>query len=147
MQDDISRLRGDLQRRILLASPFLGWCHLFEFIVEISDRKAEPVSSKAIFADFRPEGDELFVEIDVVPFDDHQSRHGFAGDRLAFTIDPILDLRLGHLSRGVVLQRYRNDFAYRFRQVGFGHLTNFFGETFENIPVTLRLPTGRDCRL
>ncbi len=105
------------------------------------------MGGQALLAHYRTEGDEAVVEARVVAGDQRQSRHGLAGHGLALSLRPVADLALGHLRRGVVLERRRHDVAHRLRQVRQRELAHLGGDGLEDLPVAPRLPAGRHRRL
>ncbi len=147
MQDHVSRILGIIQRWIGFATPLFGRIGFDQFVVEVLDLPGQTVGTDTVVTGAGAEGDKALVEVDVVPFDHHQPGHGLAGDRFALTFTPVLDFRLCHLRRSIVGQGYRNDIANRFRQVGLRHLTDFFRQVLEDVPVALRLPAGRNSFL
>ena len=91
------------------------------------------------------EGDELVVEVHVVPLHDHQLGHGLAGDGLTLTLSPVLYGGLCQLVGGVVSQRCGDYVLDRFGQMGFGKLAYLPRQGLEDVPVGLSLP-GRGHR-
>ena len=143
VQNNVGCFDSGIQGRVFLIIPFNRRIGLFQFIVGFLNRPGEPVGADTIGTGAGSEGGKAIVEVDVVSLDNHQAGHGLAGNRLALAFAPVLDLGLSHFSRGIMHQRYGNDLTYRVGQMGFGQLTDFFGQRFKNIPVASRLPAGR----
>ena len=115
-------------------------------VIDILDGVLHPVGAEALLTDIGPKGDELIVDLGVIPGDHGQARHGLARNGLAFARHPVPDVGLRDLGWRVVGQGIRDDVLDGIGQMHGGKFAHLFRHLLENVPIAFGLPTGGDRR-
>ena len=148
MQNRVGGRHVLLERRVhvsvqALHREVVGLDHL---VVGVGALVVVPVRTQSGGADPGAERDELVVELGIVAVDDRQFVHRLARYRLALSVVPVLDHRLGDLARGVVRDGQRDHVLLGFRVILRRGLAGRLRQVTEDVPVGLGLPHGCDGR-